>query len=118
MKTKKQYCEENGLDIDRVFDMCVSGDEGVLAVRGAFTGYFAEITDTSVICTNEKLGIRKEIPFADFMMERALTIRTSPPTRTTARSSMRTRLPRLATILRRFSSSSSGWASPPLATGP
>jgi hypothetical protein len=66
MKTKKQYCEENGLDIDRVFDMCVSGDEGVLAVRGAFTGYFAEITDTSVICTNEKLGIRKEIPFADF----------------------------------------------------
>ena len=47
----------------------------------------------------------------------ASTIRTSPPTRTTARSSMRTRLPRLATILRRFSSSSSGWASPPLATG-
>ena len=66
MKTKKQYCEENGLDIDRVFDMCVSGDEGVLATRGAFTGYFAEITDTSVICTNEKLGIRKEILFSDF----------------------------------------------------
>ena len=66
MMTKKQYCEENGLDIDRVFDMTVSGDEGVLSMRGGFTGYFAEITDTSVICTHDKLGIRKELPFADF----------------------------------------------------
>ena len=33
MKTKKQYCEENGLDIDRVFDMCVSG-AGRLHERG------------------------------------------------------------------------------------
>lgn len=66
MKTKKQYCEENGLDINRVFDMCVSGDEGVLAGRGGYTGYFAEITDTSVICTNDKLGVKKEIPFTSF----------------------------------------------------
>ena len=66
MQTLKKYCEENGLDQNKIFEMCVSGDEGVLAGRGGYTGYFAEITDTSVICTNEKLGVRKEIPFSDF----------------------------------------------------
>ena len=66
MQTLKKYCEANNLDLNKVFEMTVSGDEGVLAERGGFTGYFAEITDTSIICTNEKLGIKKEIPFADF----------------------------------------------------
>ena len=66
MMTLKKYCEQNGLDQNKVFDMTVSGDEGVLLQRGGFTGYFAQITDTSLICINEKLGVKKEIPFSDF----------------------------------------------------
>ena len=66
MMTFKKYCEENNLDQNKALEIVVSSDEGVLATRGAFTGYFAEITDTSMICTNDKLGIRKELPFADF----------------------------------------------------
>ena len=66
MQTFKKYCEENNLDENKMFSMVVSGDEGVLSGRGGFVGYFAEITDTSVICTNDKLGIKKEIPFSSF----------------------------------------------------
>ena len=66
MMTLKKYCEQNNLDPNRTIELVVSSDQGVLSQRGAFTGYFAEITDTSIICTNDKLGIKKEIPFSDF----------------------------------------------------
>lgn len=65
MKTMKTYCEENNLDIDKVFDMVVGEGGGILPARG-YTGYFAEITDTSIICTNDKLEVKKEIPFSSF----------------------------------------------------
>ena len=65
MKTLKKYCEENHLDPNKVFDMVVGQGGGILPQRG-YTGYFAEITDTSVICTNDKLGVKKEIPFSSF----------------------------------------------------
>ena len=65
MKTVKTYCEENGLDIDKVFDMVVGHGGDILPARG-YTGYFTEITDTSIICTNDKLGVKKEIPFSSF----------------------------------------------------
>ena len=65
MTTLKKYCEENGLDINKAFDMVVGNGGGILPQKGGFTGYFAEITDTSIICTNDKLGVKKEIPFEE-----------------------------------------------------
>ena len=65
MKTLKNFCEETGLDINKAFDMVVGNGADILPARG-YTGYFAEITDTSVICTNDKLGVKKEIPFSSF----------------------------------------------------
>ena len=65
MLTVKKYCEENGLDENKVFDMVVGDGGNILPARG-FTGYITEITDTSIICTNDKLGVKKEIPFSSF----------------------------------------------------
>ncbi len=65
MKTLKTYCEENNLDIDKAFDMVVGEGGGILPARG-YTGYFVEITDTSIICTNDKLEVKKEITFSSF----------------------------------------------------
>jgi hypothetical protein len=66
MTTLKKYCEENGLDINKVFDLVLGAGGGILPQKGCFTGYFTEITDTSIICTNDKLGVKKEIPFSSF----------------------------------------------------
>jgi len=66
MKTLKKYCEENGLDVNKVFDMVLGESEGILPKARGYTGYFAEITDTSLICTNDVLGVKKEIPFSSF----------------------------------------------------
>lgn len=64
MKTMKQFCEENNLDTAKVFNMVVGHGGGILPQVTGFTGYFAEITDESIICTNEKLKVKKEIPFS------------------------------------------------------
>lgn len=67
MLTLKSFCEKNGLDINKCFDMCVGEGGGILPTRGGFTGYIIEITDTAIFCNNEKLGVtRKEIPFSAF----------------------------------------------------
>ena len=66
MQTVKKYCEENGLDANKVFDMVVGQGGNILPQKGGYTGYIAEIADTSVICTNDKLGVKKEIPFSSF----------------------------------------------------
>ncbi len=66
MNTLKNYCDENNLDINKVFEMVVGHGGGILPQKGGYTGYFAEITDTSIICTNDKLGVKKEIPFSSF----------------------------------------------------
>lgn len=66
MQTVKKYCEENGLDVNKVFDMVVGHGGDVLPQARGYTGYIAEITDESVICTNDKLKVKKEIPFSSF----------------------------------------------------
>ncbi len=66
MSTLKKYCEKNGLDENKTFNMIIGEGGGILPQRVAMQGYFAEITETSVICTNDKLKVRKEIPFASF----------------------------------------------------
>ncbi len=62
----KKYCEEHGLDINKVFTMVMGNGGDILPCPNAYTGYVAEITDESLICRNEKLNVCKEIPFSSF----------------------------------------------------
>lgn len=66
MLTIKQFAEANNLPVERVFSLVLGEGGGILPQARGYTGYFAEITDTSMICTNDKLGVKKEIPFSDF----------------------------------------------------
>ena len=67
MQTLKKFCEVNNIDINKAISP-VFGDVGIILPRkGTFQGYFAEITDTSLIFSNQELGvIKKELPFASF----------------------------------------------------
>ena len=66
MQTLKGYCEKNGLDINKTFDMVLGEGGGILPQKTGLQGYITEITDTSIICINDKLGVKKEIPFTSF----------------------------------------------------
>ena len=62
----KKYCEKNNLDINKVFNLVLGNGGDLLPCPIGFTGYIAEITDTALICKNEKLKAYKEIPFSSF----------------------------------------------------
>lgn len=62
----KNYCKKHGLDATKTFNMVVGKGGGILPQRVGFQGYIAEITDTSIICSNDKLKVKKEIPFTSF----------------------------------------------------
>ena len=66
MSSLKKYCEKNGLDENKTFNMIVGQGGGILPQKVGMQGYIAEITDTSIICTNDKLKVKKEIPFTSF----------------------------------------------------
>ena len=66
MQTIKKFCEDNNLDSNRVFEMVLGESEGVLPKARGYTGYFAEITDSGIICTNDTFEVKKEIPFSSF----------------------------------------------------
>ena len=66
MQTLKKYCEKNGLDINKMFDMVLAEGGNLLPKKTGIQGYIVEITDASMICSNEKLGVKKEIPFSSF----------------------------------------------------
>lgn len=66
MQTIKKFCEENNLDSNRVFEMVLGESEGILPKARGYTGYFAEITDSGIICTNDTFEVKKEIPFSSF----------------------------------------------------
>lgn len=66
MSTLKKYCEKNGLDESKTFHMIVGNGGGILPQKVGMQGYIAEITDTSIICSNDKLKVKKEIPFSSF----------------------------------------------------
>ena len=67
MTTFKQFCEEKGLDESRALEL-VFGETGGLLPRQkiGMQGYFAEVADTALVFINDKLGVKKEIPFDDF----------------------------------------------------
>ena len=62
MSSLKKYCEKNGLDENKTFNMIVGQGGGILPQKVGMQGYIAEITDTSIICSNDKLKVKKEIP--------------------------------------------------------
>ena len=64
--TLKKFCEQNNLDESRVIDPVIGQGGSILPTAAGLTGYFAEITDTSLIFTNDKLKVRKEVPFTCF----------------------------------------------------
>ena len=65
--TLKQYCEQNNLDQNKVFNMVLARGGDILPTVSDFTGYIAEIRDECLVCTNDKLNVfNKEIPFSSF----------------------------------------------------
>lgn len=66
MSSLKRYCEKNGLDESKTFNMIVGHGGSILPQKVGMQGYIAEITDTSIICSNDKLKVKKEIPFTSF----------------------------------------------------
>ena len=67
MLTVKKYCEENNLDINKVFDMVLGESGSILPKARGFTGYIAQIKDDCLSCTNDKFNVfNKEIPFSSF----------------------------------------------------
>ena len=66
MSSLKKYCEKNGLDESKTFNMIVGHGGAILPQKVGMQGYIAEITDTSIICSNDKLKVKKEIPFTSF----------------------------------------------------
>ena len=67
MMTVKKYCEENNLDLNKVFDMVLGESGSILPKARGFTGYIVEIKDNCLSCTNDKFNVfNKEIPFTSF----------------------------------------------------
>ena len=56
--TLKQYCEQNNLDQNKVFNMVLARGGDILPTVTAFTGYIAEIRDECLVCTNDKLKLK------------------------------------------------------------
>lgn len=66
MSSIKNYCEAHGVDENKVFNIVVGEGGGILPQKISMQGYIAQITDTGVICFNDKLKVKKEIPFSSF----------------------------------------------------
>ncbi len=66
MSSIKKYCEAHGVDENKVFNIVVGEGGGILPQKISMQGYIAQITDTGVICFNDKLKVKKEIPFSSF----------------------------------------------------
>ena len=66
MQTLKRYCEKNGFDLNKTFDMVVGEGGGILPQKTGMQGYIAHIKEDSILCTNDKLGVSREIPFSSF----------------------------------------------------
>ena len=62
----KAYSEANGIPVEQLFNMVVGDGGSLLPTGGGFTGYIAEIHESSVVCVNDKLNVKQVIPFASF----------------------------------------------------
>ena len=67
MTTLKKFCEENGIDESRAVDLVFGETGGILPRQKiGMQGYFVEVTDEALVFMNDKLGVKKEIPFDCF----------------------------------------------------
>ena len=66
MMTFKTFCEQNNYERDQVFSLVVGEGGGILPMKTGMTGYFGVIEGDSIIAINDKLGVKKEIPFSSF----------------------------------------------------
>ena len=64
--TLKKFCEEKGIDASRAIDLVVVNSGGILPQKVGMQGFFVEVTDTTLVFYNDKLGVKKEIPFDGF----------------------------------------------------
>ena len=66
METLKTFCEKNGINPDNALEIVVGKGGNILPQKTGFQGYFAELTETSIIFTNDVLKVKKEVPYASF----------------------------------------------------
>lgn len=64
----KEFVAKNNLNPDRALPLVVGAGGTVLPQKGNYmTDYFAELTDTSIIFTSDKMNVdKKEVPFSSF----------------------------------------------------
>ncbi len=65
--TLKQYCEQNNLDQNKIFNAVFGECSDILPKAVNYTGYIVEIKDYCLDFNNDKFGIsHKEIPYSSF----------------------------------------------------
>ena len=66
MLTLKGYCEKNNIDINKCIDLCIGDGGTILPKFAGYTGYIVELHDTYMTFVNDKLEVKKDIPFSSF----------------------------------------------------
>ena len=66
MYSKKQFCEQYGKDPEKILEFVIGQGGSILPQKVGFQGYFGELTDTSIIFTNDVLKVQKEVLFTSF----------------------------------------------------
>ena len=66
MMTVRKFCEQNNLDESRVIDLVIGQGGSILPMAMGMTGYMTQLTDSSLIFTNDKLQVKKEVPYTCF----------------------------------------------------
>lgn len=66
METLKSFCEKHNVNPENALEFVVGHGGDILPQKIGFQGYFAEMTDTSLIFTNDVLKVQKEVPFSSF----------------------------------------------------
>lgn len=64
--THRAPAAASGADKPVKLPLIVGHGGNILPQKTAMQNYFAEITDTSIIFTNDKLGVKREVPFSSF----------------------------------------------------
>ncbi len=66
METLTTFCENHNVDPKNAMEIVVGNGGNILPQKTGFQGYFAELTDTSIIFVNDILKVKKEVPFTAF----------------------------------------------------
>lgn len=66
METLTTFCEKHNVNPENAMEIVVGRGGDILPQKTGFQGYFAELTDTSIIFVNDVLQVKKEVPFTSF----------------------------------------------------